>query len=88
MYKGITELKETFANEVSANDYIPIYQKRTLQVMKIKVSELMDALIRLSGADAVVQPTAADPVDESPVEAEIKKPAKTGRGKNKDKESV
>lgn len=94
MHKGLMELCEATADTVTLEDYIPIYQKRTLQVMKIKVGALIDAMVKLydlslEGA-MPVQETPEETVEveaEAPVEIveeEIKKPTKT-RGKNKTK---
>lgn len=85
MHKGITELNEVTAELVTENDYIPLYQKRTLSVNKIKVSELITALIKLSGVE-LLDPKEVDAlmtidteVKEMPAPAEeIKKPSKKG----------
>lgn len=53
MYKGIMELVEAKADTITADDYIPVYQKRTLQVMKVRVGDLVSAIARLSLAEAV-----------------------------------
>lgn len=91
MHKGLMELCEATADTVTLEDYIPIYQKRTLQVMKIKVGALIDAMAKLY--DIPLEVEAETPVKnveeeaETPaenVEEEIKKPTKT-RGKNKTK---
>lgn len=85
MHKGITELNEVTAELVTENDYIPLYQKRTLSVNKIKVSELITALIKLSGVE-LLDPKEVDALlqaeeTEAPAE-KIKKPSKKG-GKKK-----
>lgn len=92
MHKGLMELCEATADTVTLDDYIPIYQKRTLQVMKIKVGALIDAVMAML-YDIPLEEEAETPVEnvekeaETPVEnveEEIKKPTKT-RGKNKTK---
>ena len=87
MHKGITELTEVTAELVTENDYIPLYQKRTLSVNKIKVSELITALIRLSGVE-LLDPKEVDALlqaeDTEASAEEIKKPSKRG-SKNKKK---
>ena len=89
MHKGITELTEVTAELVTENDYIPLYQKRTLSVNKIKVSELITALIKLSGVE-LLDPKEVDALTqieetEAPAE-EIRKPSKKG-SKSKKAES-
>lgn len=98
MHKGLMELSEAKADSVTLEDYIPIYQKRTLQVMRIKVADLMDAMARLSetmwveamnGSGEVATEEAAteeEATEETPSE-EIKKPTKT-RGKSKNKKET
>lgn len=53
MHKGIMELVEAKADTITADDYIPVYQKRTLQVMKVRVGDLISAIARLTLAEAV-----------------------------------
>ena len=53
MYKGIMELVEAKADTITADDYIPVYQKRTLQVMKVRVGDLVSAIARLAIEETV-----------------------------------
>ena len=93
MHKGLMELCEATADTVTLDDYIPIYQKRTLQVMRIKVGALIDAVMAMLYDIPLEEEEAETPVKNVEVEAEtpvknveeeIKKPTKT-RGKNKTK---
>ena len=53
MHKGIMELVEAKADTITADDYIPVYQKRTLQVMKVRVGDLVSAIARLAIEETV-----------------------------------
>lgn len=46
MSKGITELLPAKADSITGDDLVPVYQKRTLQVMKVTVRDLALAITR------------------------------------------
>lgn len=95
MHKGIMELVEAKADTITADDYIPVYQKRTLQVMKVRVGDLVSAIVRLAQAEAEAEMMSGfavikeegEPTQEEVVELEEVQPKPKRGRKKKDEQS-
>ena len=70
MSKGITELLPAKADSITGDDLVPVYQKKTLQVMKVTVRDLALAIARevqaaVDTADEAEPPNSANTVQEN-----------------------